>query len=213
MSSGDKTKIRVMIADDHEIVRRGLVSIIKDESDLMIVGEYGNGLEALQHYEELATDVVLMDLAMPILDGTSAMVKILERDSQAKVIILTTYDEEEDVYRAMSGGAWGYLLKDAAPAELVSSIRRVISGKKAIGPEAASMLAQRMGSLELTERELEVLRLLAAGDGNKQIGSKLSIAPGTVKAHIANLFTKLGVQGRTEAVAIALRRGLVKIER
>ncbi len=117
------------------------------------------------------------------------------------------------MYRAMSAGAWGYLLKDAAPAELVSSIRRVVAGRTAIGPEAASLLAQRMGSLELTERELEVLKLLAAGDGNKQIGTKLGIAPGTVKAHIANLFTKLGAQGRTEAVAIALRRGLVRIER
>ncbi len=213
MATGIKPTIRVMIADDHAIVRRGLVSIINDEPDLVIVGEYGNGLEALQHYEELAPDVVLMDLAMPILDGTSATVKILEKDTQAKVIILTTYDEEEDVYRAMSAGAWGYLLKDAAPAELVSSIRRVVAGKKAIGPEAASMLAQRIGSLELTERELEVLQLLASGDGNKQIGTKLSIAPGTVKAHVANLFAKLGAQGRTEAVAIALRRGLVRIER
>ncbi len=213
MATGIKPTIRVMIADDHAIVRRGLVSIINDEPDLVIVGEYGNGLEALQHYEELAPDVVLMDLAMPVLDGTSATVKILEKDTQAKVIILTTYDEEEDVYRAMSAGAWGYLLKDAAPAELVSSIRRVVAGKKAIGPEAASMLAQRIGSLELTERELEVLQLLASGDGNKQIGTKLSIAPGTVKAHVANLFAKLGAQGRTEAVAIALRRGLVRIER
>lgn len=205
--------IRVVIADDHTIVRRGLVSIINDEPDIVIVGEYANGLEALEHYDELTPDVVLMDLAMPILNGTSSMAKILEKDSQAKVIILTTYDEEEDVYRAMSAGACGYLLKDAAPAELISSIRRVLTGRKAIAPEAASMLAQRMGSLELTDRELEVLRLLAAGDGNKQICTKLSIAPGTVKAHIANLFAKLGAQGRTEAVAIALRRGLVRIER
>lgn len=204
--------LQILLADDHPIVRRGLVSIISEEQDMKIVAEAENGFDAVEKARLFRPDVILLDLAMPIMDGAEALLKILEDDPAAKVIILTTYDVEEDIYRTLSCGALGYMIKDTIPSELIDGIRRVASGRKAVGIDVAEKLTGRMVSNPLSDRELEVLRLIAVGEGNKQIGVKLGIAQGTVKAHISSLFTKLGAQSRTEVVAIALRRGMIRLD-
>ena len=205
------TPITVMVVDDHAVVRAGLTAILEVETDLQIVAEAGNGEQAVQLYVQHRPEVVVMDLRMPVLDGLGALVRLRRDYPQVRVILLTTYDDAEDVYRGLEAGASGYLLKDAAPAELVDSIRKVHAGRKAISPQVAERLAARVTVPELTDREREVLEHLAEGKSNKQIAKVLGIANGTVKVHVAKILEKLGVQGRSEAVAVAVRRGLVRI--
>lgn len=205
-------RIRVLLADDHAVVRAGLTAILEAEPDVEIVAETGDGLSAVNLYREHLPDVVVMDLRMPVLDGIAALTRIRAEHPAARVLLLSTYDDEEDVCRGIEAGALGYMLKDSAPAELIQSIRRVRAGRRAISPEAAERLAGRVAQRELSEREVEVLRLLAEGRSNKQIAKALGIADGTVKVHVANILDKLGVQGRSEAVAQALRRGLVRLD-
>lgn len=204
--------IRVLIADDHAVVRAGLAAILESAPDMAVIGQAGNGAEAVAMYRQYLPDVVVTDLRMPVQDGLSATLELRRINPAARVLLLTTYDDEEDIYRGLEAGASGYLLKDAAPAELVDSVRKVHAGRKAISPQVAEVLAGRVALQPLSDREREVLVYLAEGKSNKQIAKALGIADGTVKVHVANILEKLGAQGRSEAVAVAVRRGLVRIE-
>lgn len=203
--------VRVLVVDDHAVVRAGLIAILESAADLRVVAEAGDGEQALKAFAEHRPDVVVLDLRLPVLDGLGALVRLRQEAPAARVVLLTTYDDEEDIYRGLEAGAAGYLLKDAAPAELVASVRKVMAGRKAISPQVAERLAGRVTSRELSDREREVLGLVAEGRSNKQIGKALGIADGTVKVHVANILEKLGAQGRSEAVAVAVRRGLVRL--
>jgi two-component system NarL family response regulator len=203
--------ITVLVADDHAVVRAGLTAILEAAPDLRVVAEAATGDQAVELYVRHRPDVLVLDLRMPVLDGLGALARLRREHPAARAILLTTYDDEEDVYRGLEAGACGYLLKDAAPADLVDSVRKVHAGRRAISPQVAERLAARLAVPELSDREREVLELVAAGKSNKQIAKALGIADGTVKVHVANILSKLGAQGRSEAVAVAVRRGLVRI--
>jgi len=204
--------IHILIAEDHAVVRQGLAAIIKDETDMVVVAQTNNGQQAVDLYQQHQPDVVLMDLKMPKLEGVEAIGLIRAAFPQACIIILTTYDGDEDIYRGLQAGASGYLLKDATAEELLDAIRLVHRGQKYIPSQVASKLAERINSTDLTDRELEVLRLLVIGKSNYDIGVTLSISERTVKFHINNIFNKLGVSDRTQAVIHALKRGLARLE-
>ncbi len=205
------SKIRILIADDHLVVREGLVAILNRQSDMTVIGEAGNGHEALEQWRNHRPDVTLMDLRMPEMSGVETIIAIREEDDKASVIILTTYDSDEDVYRGMRAGAKAYLLKDAHREELLNCIRAVYAGKTFISPGVASKLASRLREDELTPRELEILNLVAQGLSNKLIARALAISEGTVKTHVKNLLEKLDATSRTEALAVAARRGLITL--
>lgn len=201
--------IRVLIAEDHAIVRDGLTAIINQEEDLCVVAAAGNGDEAVELWRVHQPDVVLMDLRLPGLSGVDAVDELRAASPDVRVIILTTFDGDEDIYRAMRAGAKAYLLKDVKREELFQCIREVHAGRYFLLPNVAAKLAGRQSAEELTPRELEVLRLLAEGKPNKIIASDLGIAEVTVKSHLRALFAKLNVLSRTEAIAAATRSGLV----
>jgi DNA-binding NarL/FixJ family response regulator len=203
-------KIRLLIAEDHTVVRDGLIAILQQEPDMEIVAETGNGLQAVELWKEKRPDVTLMDLRMPGLDGVDAIHEIRTVDPSARIVILTTYDGDEDIYRVMHAGAKSYLLKDVGREEMCGAIREVHAGKTLVSPAVAVRLAERMPLEELTPRELDVLRLLALGKPNKLIGAALSISEVTVKSHMQAIFRKLNVLSRTEAIAVANRRGLLR---
>ena len=203
--------IRVLIADDHTVVREGLAAIIGRQPDMHVVAEGNNGREAVALWKQHRPDVTLLDLRMPELDGVGAMVEIRTEDVFARVIILTTYDGDDDIYRGMRAGARAYLLKDTRREDLLECIRRVRAGGIVGPPESAAKLAGRVGGEDLTQRETEVLRLLAGGKSNKEIGKGMFISETTVKSHVKSIFAKLGVLSRTEAVAAASRRGLIRL--
>lgn len=204
-------QLRVLVADDHPVVRHGLVALIDHQPDMAVVAEVGTGREAVEQFALHQPDVALMDLRMPELDGVEAITAIRATSPQARIVVLTTYDSDEDIYRGLRAGAQGYLLKDAPAGELLSAIRAVAAGQKRIPAEVAAKLAERMTSPELTARELEVLRLVVTGQSNKEIGAALAIAEGTVRAHLNSIFQKLDALDRTHAVTIAIRRGLVRL--
>lgn len=210
-SHATSSAIRVLIAEDHTVVRDGLVSIINQQSDMRIVGEAGNGRQVVGVWRQQRPDVTLMDLRMPELDGVAAIYEIRAIDPNARIIVLTTYDGDEDIYRGMRAGAKSYLLKDVRREELFQCIREVHDGRAFLPPAVAAKLAERLPAEELTPRELEVLRLLAAGKPNKVIGTDLAISEVTVKSHVQSLFRKLNVLSRTEAISVANRRGLLRI--
>jgi len=203
--------IRVLVAEDHTVVRDGLVAIIKQEVDMDVVAEAGDGQEAADLWKKHRPDITLMDLRMPGMDGVSAIYQIRAVDSNARIIVLTTYDGDEDIYRGMRAGAKSYLLKDVRREELFRCIREVHAGRTFLPPAVAAKLAERLPTEGLTARELEVLLLLAAGKPNKLIGADLAITEVTVKSHVQSLFRKLNVLSRTEAIAVATRRGLLRI--
>lgn len=203
--------IRILIADDHTVVRDGLSAIIKQEGDLDVVGEAGDGRQAVEQWKKQRPDVTLMDLRMPELDGVNAIYEIRAADPGARIIVLTTFDGDEDIYRGLRAGAKSYLLKDVRREELFQCIREVHAGKTFIPPAIAAKLAERLPGDELSPRELEVLRLLAEGKPNKLIGVAMSITEVTVKSHVQSLFKKLNVLSRTEAIAVANRRGLLHL--
>jgi len=203
--------IRVLVAEDHTVVRDGLVAIIKQEADMDVVAETGDGQQAAELWKKHRPDITLMDLRMPGLDGVSAIYQIRAADPNARIIVLTTYDGDEDIYRGMRAGAKSYLLKDVRREELFQCIREVHSGRTFLPPTVAAKLAERLPAEELTPRELDVLRLLAAGKPNKLIGADLAITEVTVKSHVQSLFRKLNVLSRTEAIAVANRRGLLHL--
>lgn len=204
--------IHVLIADDHPIVRDGLNAVINDQPDMEVVAEAATGKEAVQLARQRRPDVLLIDLRMPQMNGVDAINAIRADWPAARIIVLTTYDGDEDIYRALQAGAQAYLLKGMPRAELLDTIRAVHAGHKRIPPEVAAKLAERIAAADLTAREREVLQLIVAGRSNKEIGACLSITEGTVKAHVNSLLSKLGVNDRTQAVTEALRRGIVHLE-
>src|SRR5271170_3221044 len=204
-------RIRLLIADDHTIFLAGLVSIINMQSDMMVVAEASNGRQALELWQQHRPDVTLLDLRMPKMDGVGVIEEIHRRDASSRIIVLTTYDTDNEIFRAVKAGAKGYMLKDARREELLACIRKVNSGATCIPQELVEKLAAGMSSEILTGREVDVLTLLARGKSNKEIGANLYISETTVKGHLRNIFTKLKVLSRTEAVAVASRRGLVQL--
>jgi DNA-binding NarL/FixJ family response regulator len=206
-----KERIRILIADDHSVVREGLVSLVKRKSDMVVVAEASNGREAVELWKEHRPDVTLLDLRMPELDGVGAIKEIRELDENAHIVVLTTYDGDEDIYRAIKAGAKAYLLKDTARDALVETVRRVHAGETYLPPQLAAKLAERVSGQALSPREIDVLQRMAVGKSNKEIGAELFISEGTVKTHIKSIFSKLDVVSRTEAVAVATRRGLIQL--
>ena len=213
--------IKILIVDDHEVVRDGLVTMLGRQTDFVVTGQAVNGLEAVEKARQLKPDVILMDLRMPELDGVGAMNQIREQDQDVKFIVLTTYDTDEYIFDAIDAGAKGYLLKDASREDLFESVRAVHRGESLIEPGVAAKVLDRLAQMSrqarvggpqvLSERELEVLRLMAAGAANKNIASDLAISESTVKTHVTNIFQKLEVNHRTEAVTQALQRGIIKL--
>ena len=208
---GKKERIRILIADDHTVVREGLVSLVKRKSDMVVLAEASNGREAVDLWKQHRPDVTLLDLRMPEMDGVSAIKEIRELDPNAHIVVLTTYDGDEDIYRAIKAGAKAYLLKDTARDALVDCVRKVHAGETYLPPQLAAKLAERVSGAALSPREMEVLQRLAAGKSNKEIGAELFVSEGTIKSHVKSIFTKLDVVTRTEAVAAATRRGLIQL--
>jgi two-component system NarL family response regulator len=202
----------VLLVDDHALFRRGVANIINQEKDLQVVAEAGDGAQGIAAYEQHRPDVTLLDLRMPVLEGVEAVRQIRVLDPAALVIVLTTYDTDDEISRALKAGAKAYVLKDISADELVNCIRSVLAGKTYLAPAAAAKLAEGVTRVQLTPRELSTLRLLADGKANKEIASALDISERTVKTHLAHLFEKLGVTSRTEAIKVATRRGLVRLE-
>jgi two-component system NarL family response regulator len=211
-SSAATARARVLVVDDHSLLRTGVANIINMEPTLEVVAEAANGRDAIAAFRTFHPDVVLMDLRMPEMEGVEAVRQIREIDPQARVVVLTTYDADEDIARALQAGAKAYILKDIAADALVACIRDVLAGKTYLAPSAAAKLAERVTQVQLTPRELSALRLLANGNSNKEIASALEISERTVKTHLGHLFEKLGVTSRTEAVRVATRRGLVRFD-
>ena len=211
--------IKIMIVDDHEVVRDGLVTMMGMEQDFTVVGEAQNGLQAIEKALELRPDVILMDLRMPELDGVQAMHRIRSEDKNVQFLVLTTYDDDEYIFDAIEAGAKGYLLKDTSREELFSAVRTVHRGESLVQPSVAAKVLDRFAQLSrdavvpdiLSAREVEVLQLMARGSANKEVAASLSISESTVKTHVANIFQKLNVNGRTDAVTQALQRGIIKL--
>jgi len=201
--------IRIMVADDHPIVRSGLVLMINYTPNMEIVAEATNGLEAIELYRQQRPDLTLMDLRMPEMNGADAIAAIHQEFSDAKIIVLTTYDGDEDVYRGLKAGAKGYIFKNAPVDEIIRAIEVVYAGRKYIPPEVGEKLSERLNRPQLSNRELEVLKLVAQGKPNQEIATELYISESTVKYHINSVLSKLGVSDRTQAVLIALKRGIV----
>jgi two-component system NarL family response regulator len=202
----------VLVVDDHALVRTGVVKIISHEADLRVIAEASNGAEAVVAFAKHRPDVVLLDLRMPVMEGVEAVRQIREIDPNARVIVLTTYDTDEDITRALKAGAKAYVLKDITADDLIACIHDVLDGKTYLAPAAAAKLAEGVARVQVTPRELSALRLMADGKTNKEIANVLGITERTVKSHLGHLFEKLGVTSRTEAVKIATRRGLVRME-
>jgi two-component system NarL family response regulator len=204
--------IQIMIVDDHAIVRQGLAALLKTVAGFSVVAESADGEEAVALYRQHRPDVTLMDLRLPKLNGVEAIARIRGEFPLARIIVLTTFDGDEDIYRAMQAGAKGYLLKGMDLAELTDAVRTVHAGKSRIPTRVAEKLAERMSGATLTARELEVLQLIVAGRSNKEIGNALFISEATVKTHVNSLLSKMGVEDRTQAATTALQRGIVHLD-
>jgi DNA-binding NarL/FixJ family response regulator len=205
-------KIRIVVVDDQAVVRQGFVSLINTVADMEVIAEGTNGQQAIELFREHQPDVMLIDLRMPVLTGVEAIAAIRKAFPGARIIVLTTYDGDEDIYRSLQAGAQGYLLKDVFFEDLEDAIRKVHAGSRRIPSVVAERLAERMSGSDLTGRELEVLQQIVAGRSNKEIGSHLNISEATVKSHINNILSKLGVSDRTQAATTALQRGIVHLK-
>ena len=206
------TRVTVLTVDDHPLVRAGLAAVLGDEPDLVVVAEASDGEEAIESYRQVRPNIVLMDLQMPVMDGLAATKAIISEFPDARIVVLTTYDGDEDIYRALEAGAKGYLLKDMARTEIAQVIRAVRAGRRGIPPTIASRLADHTPRVALTPREIEVLKLLAKGLSNPDIGRAIGRTEATAKVHVRNILQKLDSGDRTEAVAIAVRRGFIRID-
>lgn len=203
--------IRVLSVDDHPLVREGVVAVVSAQPDMLVVAQASSGSEAIRLYREHRPDVTLMDLSLPDMTGVEALIAIRKENPAARVVMLTTFEGDVQVRRALEAGAQGYMLKSMPPKELMEVLRRVHSGKRIIPPEIAGQLAEYVGEAPLTAREIEVLRHLAGGNRNRDIAEILCVTEDTVKAHIKHLMEKLGANDRTQAVAIAVRRGFIHL--
>jgi two-component system NarL family response regulator len=203
--------IRILIADDHPVVREGLAAMIERQPDMSVVAEAGTGREAVERALEHRPDIVLMDLRMPELGGVEATVRLRERLPSCQVIVLTTYDGDQEIVRALQAGARAYLLKDTFRADLMSAVRAVHAGERRIPGSVARRLAEHVANPGLTHRELEVLRLMASGGSNREIARALYVTESTIKGHVNNILSKLGVRHRTHAVTVAVRRGIITL--
>ena len=204
--------IRIMVVDDHPAFRQGMTALIGNEPDLRVVAECGNGRDALPLYRKSRPDVVLMDLRLPGIGGVEATMAIRKDFPDARIIILTTFDTDEDIYRAIQSGAKSYLLKDTPNVEMAAAIRAVFAGQQILPPKVVNRLARRLQRADLSEAEMEVLQLLIKGRSNKEMAGSLAIAEDTVKSRLKTLFAKLGVHDRTEAAITAIRNGIVRLE-
>ena len=206
-----RAAIRVFSVDDHPLLREGIGALVNNQPDMVLVGEASNGSEAIQLFRQLVPDVTLMDLRLPDKSGIDALIAIRTEFPEARIVMLTTFEGDVEIQRALQAGARGYMLKNMPPSELLDVIRQVHAGKKRIPPEIASQLAEHLSDETLTEREIEVLREVAGGNRNRNIAEKLFISEETVKVHIKHIMEKLGATDRTQAVAIGLRRGIIQL--
>jgi DNA-binding NarL/FixJ family response regulator len=203
--------IKVLSVDDHALLREGIAALVNAESDMKLVAEATNGQEAIEKFRLHRPDVTLMDLQMPAMNGIEAIIGIRSEFPSARIIVLTTYAGDVQVLRALKAGAQGYILKGHVRRELLDTIRAVHAGQKRIPPEVAAELAEHAIEDELSSRELDVLRLIATGNANKEIAGRLAIAEDTVKSHVTNILAKLGANDRTHAVTIGLKRGIIEL--
>jgi len=207
----DQKHIRVFSVDDHHLLREGIATLINNQPDMLLVAEASDGREAILKYREHQPDVTLMDLRLPDMSGIDVMIAIRTEFPEARIIMLTTFEGDVEIQRALRAGARGYLLKSMSPKELVEVVRQVNAGKMRIPPEVVSQLAEHMGEEALTERETEVLQHIAGGNRNRDIAEQLFISEETVKVHIRHIMEKLGASDRTQAVAIGVRRGIIQL--
>ena len=207
----EPAEIRVLSIDDHPLVREGLAALINSQADMCVVGQGSTGHEAITLFRELQPDVALMDVRLPDMSGIDAMITILSGSPHARVIMVTSSEGDAEIERALEGGAKGYVLKSMPPREVLEAIRKVHAGKKAIPPEIAMQLANHMSDETLTAREIEILQQVAEGNRNRDIADRLFISEGTVKVHLQHIMDKLGASDRTQAITIAVRRGIIHL--
>jgi len=205
------SQIRVFSVDDHPLLREGIAALVNNQPDMVLIGQASTGSEAIQLFKEYLPDVTLLDLRLPDMSGIDTLIAIRTAFPNARVIMLTTFEGDVEIHRALQAGASGYLLKNMPPSELLDVIRLVHAGKKRIPPEIASQLAEHMADEALTEREVEVLQQVAGGNKNRDIANKLFISEETVKVHVKHIMEKLGAADRTQAVAIGIRRGIIQL--
>jgi DNA-binding NarL/FixJ family response regulator len=207
----DQARIRVFSVDDHPLLREGIAAIINSQPDMTLVAQASNGRDALQRFREHLPDVTLMDLRLPDMSGIDTVIAIRSEFADARIVMLTTFEGDAEIQRALKAGARGYVLKSTPPKELVDAIRQVHAGKKRIPPDVAAHLAEHLTDETLTDREIEVLSHLAHGNRNRDIAERLLISEETVKVHMKHIMEKLGASDRTQAVAIAIRRGIIQL--
>jgi DNA-binding NarL/FixJ family response regulator len=207
----EPSKIRVLSVDDHPLLREGIAAMVNNEPDLVMIAQASNGREAIQRFREHRPDVTLMDLRLPDISGIDAMIAIRQEFPEARIVMLTTFEGDVEIQRALAAGARGYILKNMPPGELLGVVRQVHAGKKRIPPEVAAHLAEHVSDEPLTERERDVLQHVAGGNRNRDIAELLFISEDTVKVHVKHIMEKLGASDRTEAVAIAVRRGIIQL--
>ena len=207
----NRPPIRVFSVDDHPLLREGIAALVNNQPDMVLAAEASNGAEAIQQFRQHSPDVTLLDLRLPDMSGIDILIAIRSEFPEARVIMLTTFEGDVEIQRALQAGARGYLLKNMPPSELLDVIRQVHAGKKRIPPEIASQLLEHISDEVLTEREIEVLREVANGNRNREIAERLFISEETVKVHIKHIMEKLGATDRTQAVAIGLRRGIIQL--
>jgi DNA-binding NarL/FixJ family response regulator len=207
----NQLRIRVLSVDDHPLLSEGIATMINSQPDMQLISQASSGSEAIQQYRQHRPDVTLMDLRLPDLSGIDAMIAIRTEFPEARVVMLTTFEGDVEIQRALQAGARGYLLKNMPPSEILEVIRHVHAGKKRVPPQVAAQIAEHMSDEELTAREVEVLRKIAGGNRNKDIADLLFISEETVKVHIKHIMDKLGAKDRTQAIAIAVRRGIIEL--
>lgn len=206
----DQNRIRILLADDHAIVRAGLAALMQMEPDMAVVGEAGDGEEAVSLYRKLRPDLLVLELRMPRLHGLGVMREVLEADRRARILVLTIFDGDQDISRSLKAGARGYLLKDTLPGDLLDAVRAIYAGRSVVSPSVAVRVAEHLTSESLTPREIEVLRQIADGKANKEIAFELDVSEGTAKTHVCNILQKLGCASRAEAISVAARRGFLR---